>query len=247
MKILIAEDDLRTREGLAELLENEGYEVIAAADGGEALDLYRSQEPDLLLLDIMMPVKSGYELCREIRKTDDLTPLLFLSAKSEEIDKVLGLELGADDYVTKPFGAREITARIKTLLRRAARAAIQAGAESGNATDEKEHFSMGELELFPGQLRARRGNSWIDLTEREVKILALLAKNPGKVIDRNTLFDVAWGSSYIPESRTLDQTIAVLRKKIEREPARPDIIKTVHSAGYRWEGEEEIILRKRPQ
>jgi DNA-binding response OmpR family regulator len=226
VKLLIAEDDRDTREGLKEIFTSEGYEVFTAADGHEAVSLFLEHRPDLVCLDIMMPGKSGYDACRAIRKADSLVPLLFLSAKSEEIDKVLGLELGADDYVVKPFGVRELTARVKALLRRR---------EAPTEAIPEADFTIADLTVCPGELRAYRGESPIDLSEREVKILQTFAENPGKVISRDTLFDRAWGANYLPSSRTLDQSISQLRKKVETDPASPRIIRTVHSAGYRWD------------
>jgi DNA-binding response OmpR family regulator len=227
VKILIAEDDKDTREGLRELLAGEGFQVTAAADGRSAVRLFAEEGADLVCLDIMMPGLSGYEACREIRKSDTRVPILFLSARAEEIDKVLGLELGADDYVVKPFGVREILARVKALLRRNAPPA---------AEKRREPFAMGALTVLPAELRARRNGTTVDLTEREAVILETLYRNRGRVVSRQELFDTAWGTDYLPSSRTLDQTISQLRKKIGGGPAEPEIIETVHAAGYRWEG-----------
>ncbi len=191
---------------------------------------FRACRPDLICLDWMMPGKSGYDACRAIRKEDGEVPILFLSAKSEEIDKVLGLELGGDDYVVKPFGVREVAARVKALLRRA-------GEKEQPGDKPGVDFFIADLEVRAGELRAYRGELAVDLTEREVRILRTLAQQPGKVISRDTLFDRAWGESYLPGSRTLDQTISQLRKKVEIDPGNPRIIRTVHSAGYRWEPE----------
>ena len=226
MKVLIAEDDLYTRNGLVEVFEGEGHEVIAAGTGEEALDLYARHEFDFICLDIMMPGKNGYEVCREIRRRDRDVPVLFLSAKSEEIDKVVGLELGADDYIVKPFGVREVLARVGAIRRRYAR---RAGAESGE-------FVLGDLRVVPAELRAYRGETGIDLSTREVKLMSLFASNPGKVLTRDELFDTGWGVDYLPSSRSLDQYISQLRKKIEIDPGHPGIILTVHSAGYRYPG-----------
>lgn len=227
MKVLIAEDDTNIRNGLAEILQAEGYETLTARDGREALTLFRQQGPDFVCLDIMMPGVNGYDVCREIRKTDTAVPVVFISAKSEEVDKVLGLELGADDYIMKPFGVREVVARIRAVTRRcfAAPSAKTPGAP----------FTMGDLEVLPAQLRARRGDDLIDLSLRDVKILSLLHRNHGVVIDRDTLLNECWGVDYMPNSRTLDQHISQLRKRIERDPKDPRIILTVHGAGYRYD------------
>jgi DNA-binding response OmpR family regulator len=228
MRILIAEDDAHTRAALREILEAEGYDCIPAANGAEALERYRAERPDFVFLDIMMPDTDGYTVCREIRKEDADIPIVFLSAKSEEIDKVLGLELGADDYVVKPFGIKEIVARVRAITRR-----LNAR-RPGTPADES--FVIDDLEVFPAELRARRAGQVIDLSPRDVKILRLFYDNAGNVLDRNTIFNCVWGMDYFPNSRTLDQHIAQLRKRIEKDPHHPEIIRTVHGAGYRYEG-----------
>jgi len=226
MKILIAEDDRNIRNGLAEILEEEGYEILAACDGREALDLFKSQSPDFICLDIMMPGMNGYDVCREIRKRHSSIPIIFISAKSEEIDKVLGLELGADDFIVKPFGIREVVARIRAVTRRYF--------STGKKTDILGPFQMGDLEVFPAELQARRGNHTVDLSLRDINILITLYKNRGRPVDRYTLFREAWGVDHIPNSRTLDQHISQLRKRIEQDPKNPVIISTVHGVGYRF-------------
>lgn len=226
MKVLVAEDDAYIREGLVEILEEEGYETVQAADGDEALRLFFREEPDFVCLDIMMPGRSGYDVCREIRKHDEGLPLIFVSAKSEEIDKVLGLELGADDFVTKPFGVKEVVARIRAVSRRClARPSAKAD----------EDFTIGDLKVLPSQLRAVRGDGVIDLSLRDVKLLRTLADNPGVVLDRDTLFNHCWGVNYLPSSRSLDQHVSQLRKRIEVDPRHPRIIRTVHGVGYRYD------------
>ena len=229
MKVLIAEDDAHTRIGLAEILEAEGYRTVLAADGQEALDLFAREVPDFVCLDIMMPVVNGYDVCRRIRRDDPTVPVIFISAKSEEIDKVIGLELGADDFITKPFGVKEVVARIRAVTRRT----LATRAEE----PPPESFTMGDLEVFPAELRARRGETVIELSLREVKLLELFHANPGKVLDRNAIFNACWGIDYLPNSRTLDQHISQLRKRIEPDPANPTLIRTVHGVGYRYEGE----------
>jgi DNA-binding response OmpR family regulator len=228
MKVLIAEDDVNTRNGLGEILEAEGYETVAAENGREALRLFARESPDFVCLDIMMPGASGYDVCREIRRTDPGVPVIFISAKSEEIDKVVGLELGADDFIVKPFGVKEVVARIRAVTRRrfAARPAAARPAS----------FSLGDLEVFPAELRARRAGTAIELSLREVKILELLCRNRGSVVTRDVFFRECWGLSHLPNSRTLDQHIAQLRKRIEVDPRTPAIILTVHGAGYRHDG-----------
>jgi DNA-binding response OmpR family regulator len=227
MKILIAEDDVNTREGLVEILQAEGYDTVAAPDGKQALALFAEEKPDMVCLDVMMPELSGYDVCREIRRSDATVPVLFLTAKAEEIDAVLGLELGADDYIAKPFGVKELVARIRALARRSA-----ARRNSGSV---EESFSMGDLTVLPSELRAQRDGKAVDLGPRDIKILAFLHANRGKVLSRDAIFNECWGIDYMPNSRSLDQHISQLRKKVEVDPRKPVIIETVHNAGYRYE------------
>ena len=229
MKILIAEDDPLTREGLRDILLAEGYQVETAPDGQTALDSYRTEKPHMLCLDIMMPHLSGYDVCREIRKNDSQTPIIFISAKSEEIDKVLGLEIGADDFIEKPFGVKEVVARIRAVTRRA----IAKKTEPERPPNYR--FSMGDLIVIPDELRAYRDEQVIDLSLRDTSILELLHNNRCRVVDRDEFFDECWGNDYYPASRTLDQHISQLRKRIELDPANPCIIRTVHGAGYRYD------------
>lgn len=228
MKLLIAEDDQYIRQGLRDLLENEGYEVVEAEDGDKALQQYEAQNPDFVLLDIMMPKRDGYEVCREIRRLSADVPVIFISAKSEEIDRVLGLELGADDYIMKPFGTREVIARIRAVTRRCLKTTT-------TQSNGQKTFSMDELTVFPAELRAQRGEEHIDLSLRDVKILTLLHRQQGKVVDRDSLFNHCWGRDYFPNSRTLDQHISKLRKLIEIDAKNPHIIRTVHGVGYRFD------------
>ncbi len=228
MTVLIAEDDDNIRKGLAEILADEGYRPIEAADGPSALALFRSTAPDFVCLDIMMPGKSGYDVCREIRASGSDVPIVFISAKSEEIDKVVGLELGADDFIVKPFGVREVVARVRAVTRRCIVAR--------RPKELPAAFSIGDLVVSPDELRARRGDRAIELSLREVRILELFATRRGAVLERDAIFDACWGESYFPLSRTVDQHIAQLRKKIERDPKSPAIILTVHGAGYRYDG-----------
>ncbi len=227
MRVLLAEDDTFIRDGLAEILLGEGYQVVSAIDGESALQLFESETPDFVCLDIMMPKLSGYDVCKKIRAARPSVPIIFISAKSEEIDKVLGLELGADDFIVKPFGVKEVVARIRAVTRR-----CRAAADSTPPAS----FQMGDLTVFPHELRARRGETTIDLSLRDVKILELFHQHRGQVLDRNTIFNHCWGEDYLPNSRTLDQQISQLRKRIELSPKQPTIIRTVHGAGYRFEG-----------
>ena len=224
MKILVAEDDPVTREAITACLDAEGFHVIEAGNGREAIESWRRDRPDLICLDIMMPGLDGYEVCRRVREKDPRVPVLFVSAKSEEIDVVVGLRLGADDFVRKPFGKHELIARIHSALRRVSTAKSPASC-----------FELGELRVFADELRAQReGGDSVDLTPREVSILKLLHDRAGQALSRDVFLDVCWGLDYMPESRTLDQHIAKLRKKIERDPE--EIIETIRGVGYRWRG-----------
>lgn len=228
MKILIAEDDAHTREALREVLDREGFKVVDAANGKEALALFQTERPDFICLDVMMPGLDGYEVCRRIRQVDEKVPVLFLTAKAEEIEKVLGLELGADDYMTKPFGVKEVLARIRAILRRSGLLR-----SPGNADDS---FWMGDLRVVPAELRAMRGMQEIQITLRDITVLRLLHQMKGRVVDRDQIANVVWGAAFFPESRALDQHISQLRKKIEVDPSSPRIIRTVHGLGYRYDG-----------
>lgn len=224
MTILLADDDPVTLESLAACLQPEGFRTLLARDGAEALELWRKHRPDLLCLDIMMPGIDGYEVCRRVRAENASVPVLFISAKSEEIDVVVGLRLGADDFVRKPFGKHELIARIGAALRR-----------TRSAKSSPTGFQLGPLRVLPEELRAQRDENSVDLTPREVSILKLLHERAGQVLSRDVLLDVCWGLEYMPESRTLDQHIAKLRKKIERESE--EITETVRGVGYRWRGQ----------
>jgi two-component system alkaline phosphatase synthesis response regulator PhoP len=226
MRVLIAEDDLAMRNGLLEILEAEGYDVVAAGDGAAAVERYAEAHPDFVLLDIMMPKLSGYDVCREIRKRDRDVPIVFLSAKNDEIDKVLGLELGADDFIMKPFGMRELVARVRAISRRCYQRSAPPTAG----------FSIGGIAVVPAELRAILSDGTIvELSLREVTLLSTFADHPSVVLDRDMLFRTCWGGGKYPNSRTLDQHIAKLRKKIERDPKAPAIIRTVRGVGYRYE------------
>jgi two-component system, OmpR family, alkaline phosphatase synthesis response regulator PhoP len=227
MKVLLAEDDRHIREGLRDILIAEGYQAITARDGREALQLFIAEAPHFVLLDIMMPGANGYDVCREIRARNAEIPIIFISAKSEEIDRVVGLELGGDDFIVKPFGVKEVVARIRAVTRRCLRAP---------SPGQTAPFTMRDLQVFPAELRARRGPETIELSLREVGILRLLHEQVGRVVDRDTFFNRLWGLDHAPNSRTLDQQISKLRRKVETNLADPHIIRTVHGLGYRYDG-----------
>jgi len=227
-RILIVEDDPAILLGLEDMLAGEGYRVDSARDGRRALELYRSRRPDLVLLDIMIPEFSGYEVCRQIRKKDVHTPILMLTAKGQEPDKVAGLELGADDYVVKPFGVSELLARVRALLRRRS-------AGSGGKPTQSEPLRFGDVEIDPQRLEGKKGGKSFPLSARQFELLSLFFERPGKVLSRAEILDEIWGICYEGTTRTLDQHVANLRKKIEDDPARPKYIVTVHRVGYRFD------------
>ncbi len=228
-RILVAEDEPHIREGLIDLLEGEGYAVMAAADGNAALQLSETHIFDQALLDIMMPGRNGYDVCRELRRSQPQLAIIMLTAKGEEIDKVLGLELGADDYITKPFGVHELRARIAAVLRRSQRKA--------SSTDRElpDTLRMGPATIKRKTYRGHLDKRTFSLTAREMKLLETFWGHPDEALQRDTLLNLAWGINYQGTTRTLDQHIAQLRKKIEPDPTTPQIITTVHGVGYRYE------------
>lgn len=260
MKLLIAEDDVLIREGLRDILEGEGYTCVLADNGQVALEQYHKHRPALMLLDIMMPEKDGYAVCKAVRQTDEQTAIIFISAKSEEIDRVLGLELGADDYIMKPFGKHEVVARIRAVTRRylasggivhnenrKSPTGVNSTGVNSSDVDSSDvdsvdagdtasaPFSMGDLLVNPKELRASRGDERIELSLRDCAMLSLLYRHANQVVTRDQLFNACWGRDYLPSSRTLDQHVSKLRKAIERDPSSPQIIKTVHGVGYRYQ------------
>lgn len=224
LNILIVEDDINIASGLVQLMQLEGYMANAVYDGKQGLEAYKQGTFDLIIIDIMMPVMDGYELCKSIRKKDNDTPIIFLSAKNDEIDKVVGLELGADDFISKPFGAREVVARIHAIMRR------KLPTEKNDC-----EFDLVDLKINTNANRAFRGDKIIELSSRDIKILQLFFNNKGAVITRDMISDYAWGHDYLFNSRAIDQHIFQLRKRIEVNPQEPQIIKTVHGEGFRYE------------
>lgn len=225
VKILVVEDDRPILTGLVDLLRGEGYEVAAAEDGKEALRAYAQARPNLILLDIMIPEKSGYDVCREIRAQDSLTPILMLTAKGQEADKVAGLELGADDYVVKPFGVSELLARVRALLRRN---------RKEKPAKDMSPIAFGRVRIDPRTYEGRRGKKAFTVTGRELQLLRLFLDRDGEVVERFALLEAVWGIKYEGTTRTLDQHIAKLRQKVEDDPADPRHILTVHGVGYRF-------------
>ena len=225
MKILIAEDDPHIRLGVVDALTGEGYAVTECSDGAQALPLIRQTAPDLVILDVMLPRKSGFDICRELRAAKNNVPVLMLTAKSQEVDKVIGLELGADDYVTKPFGLRELLARVQALLRRAG--------GRDDAPSMPENIAFGAVRIRTGSLRGTNGRQEFELTPREMAVLALLHRHAGDAVSRDRILNEVWGIDYLGTTRTLDQVIVKLRQKIERDSGAPRHLLTVHGLGYR--------------
>ena len=221
--VLVVDDEPTLVAALKYNLEREGYRVLTAADGGAALDVARSRRPDLLVLDLMLPVMDGLEVCRALRREMSV-PILMLTAKGEEIDKVVGLEIGADDYVTKPFGMRELLARVRALLRRA------------EPTAETEVLATGDLEIDLKRREARRDGRPLELKPKELELLLYFVRNRGRAFTREQLLRDVWGYDFLGDSRTVDVHIRWLRQKIEAAPAKPVRLITVRGVGYRFEG-----------
>jgi DNA-binding response OmpR family regulator len=224
-KILIVEDDPHILLGLEEVLKSDGFEVAVCNRGDQAVDAVAKHRPSLLVLDVMLPGKSGYDICKELRAKKVATLILMLTAKGQEIDKVVGLDLGADDYVTKPFGVRELLARIHALLRRTSRTPAQ--------TESAEVFQIGHAAIDPKTFQLRRGKSVEELTAKELKLLQLFHAHPGEVLSRDRLLNEVWGYSYYGTTRTLDQVIVQLRKKLGDNGDNPKHLLTVHGVGYK--------------
>lgn len=223
-RILIVEDDLAILRGLKDNLEYESYEVLTAPDGEQGYSLMREKKPDLVILDLMLPRMSGYELCRKVRKEGNTTPILMLTARGEEVDRVLGLDLGADDYVTKPFSVPELLARIRAIMRR-----VQQD-KTGNLPDDL-HF--GEISVDFKCFEARKGGKILNMSRKEFGVLRVLAARVGEVVTRDELLDAVWGYDQYPTTRTVDNHIALLRTKLEDDPSNPRHLITVHGVGYK--------------
>ena len=224
LKVLVVDDEKPIADILKFNLEKEGYEVIVAYDGDDAIELAEKEDPDLILLDIMLPGKDGNEVCREVRKTKTM-PIIMLTAKDDEIDKVLGLELGADDYVTKPFSNRELIARVKANLRRQQ----HVGEEP---EDEKKDIQISNITIHPDAYSVSRDGEHIDLTHREFELFYYLARHLGQVRTREDLLETVWGYDYFGDVRTIDVTVRRLREKIEADPSAPQFIVTRRGVGY---------------
>ncbi len=221
-KILIIEDDRSIHKALTRLFESEGYAVDVATDGRAGLAAFQAQSPTLVILDLKLPLIPGHEVCREIKKEVPSVPIIVLSAASEEVDKVLLLEIGADDYVTKPFSPRELLARVRAVMRRAQRAPFG------------ERYSFNDVSVDFSKMELRRAGIAIPLTPQEFKFLKYFVKNPERVLTREELLNRVWGFNCYPSTRTVDNHILKLRQKLEKDPAHPVHFLTVHGAGYKF-------------
>ena len=225
-RILIVEDEQTILMSLRDDLELEGYVVKTASDGESALGLAGKEEFDLIILDIMLPGMDGFEVCRRVRQGDLRTPILILTARGQEVDRVVGLELGADDYVTKPFGRRELMARVKALLRRAEVSTVEGEGPT--------RYRIGNVEIDFQRYEARRGDESVDLTPKEFRLLRYLIQRKDQVVRRLDLLDAVWGEGVFVTPRTVDTHIANLRKKIEDDPSRPRYLVSVRRVGYKF-------------
>ncbi|MER2063996.1 MAG: response regulator YycF [Alkalibacterium sp.] len=225
-KILVVDDEKPISDIVKFNLEKEGFEVVTAFDGEEALQKVEEESPDLIVLDLMLPKMDGLEVCREVRKTRD-TPIIMVTAKDQEIDKVLGLELGADDYVTKPFSNRELVARVKANVRR--QATLQ---NTEAAKEESNDIEVGDLTVHPDAYIVSKRGETIELTHREFELLHYLARHIGQVMTREHLLETVWGYDYFGDVRTVDVTVRRLREKIEDNPSHPTFLVTRRGVGY---------------
>ncbi|TCL70097.1 two-component system OmpR family response regulator [Hydrogenispora ethanolica] len=224
-RILIIDDEPLIVESVSYSLKQEGYEVIAAADGASGLQLAETEELDLILLDLMLPEMNGLEVCRTIRRSSDI-PIIMLTAKEGEIDRVLGLELGADDYVTKPFSMRELIARIKSVLKRTAPAGAAAEGPKVLLSNDLQIDLLGHEVTVKGAV--------VNLSSKEYELLRILASHPGQVLTREQLLNLVWGNDFYGDDRTVDVHIRWLREKIEEDPGNPQYILTVRGVGYKF-------------
>ncbi len=224
-KILIVEDEPNMVAGLRDNFEFEGYSVITAPDGIAGLERALSESPDLVILDVMMPRMSGLDVCKQLKSKRPSTPIIMLTARGQEVDKVVGLELGADDYVTKPFSIRELLARVKAVLRR-----------SGNAPKQGEKFAFGEVEVNLRSCQVSRKGKALDFSSKEFELLKYFLVHPGETLSRDRLLEEVWGYDHFPTTRTVDAHIVRLRQKVEPRPEEPRFILTVHGTGYKFVG-----------
>jgi two-component system alkaline phosphatase synthesis response regulator PhoP len=224
-RILIVEDEPAMVSGLRDNFEFEGYEVITAGDGVEGLGRALKDSPDLVVLDVMMPRMSGLDVCKQLKAKKPALPIIMLTARGQEVDKVVGLELGADDYVTKPFSIRELLARVKAVLRRAQ-----------GAPKNQEQYSFGDIEVNVRTCRVARAGKALEFSAKEFELLKYFLAHPGETISRDRLLEDVWGYERYPTTRTVDAHIVRLRQKLEPKPEEPRFILTVHGIGYKFVG-----------
>ncbi|HZG79382.1 MAG TPA: response regulator transcription factor [Brevibacillus sp.] len=229
-KILVVDDEVSIVKLLQFNLEKSGYEVVTAFDGMQALDMVKSEQPDFIILDLMLPKMDGMDVCKTLRQEKILTPILMLTAKDDELDKIIGLELGADDYLTKPFSPREVIARVKAILRR-----IQVTPEVA-ASPEHLVIAMGEIRIYPEKYEVYRQDTKVELTPKEFELLLYLANHQGRVLTRDQLLNAVWNYDFIGDSRIVDVHVSHLREKLEDDTKNPRYIKTVRGLGYKLEG-----------
>lgn len=235
-RILIIEDDSNIANLVTIHLRDLGFTMEHAVDGQEGLERALTSAYDLIILDLMLPKLDGFEVCKRIRSENTYTPILMLTAKSEELDKVLGLELGADDYITKPFSIRELIARVKAIFRR-----LEADAQKLEARDEPIQMTFGPLVIDPKKRKVLLGGRSIDLTAKEYDLLVLFASNPGRTYSRQELLEIVWSYQFDGYEHTVNSHINRLRNKIEPNPSEPQFIKTVWGVGYRFTEREELV------
>jgi DNA-binding response OmpR family regulator len=224
-RILIVEDEPNMVAGLRDNFEFEGYDVITAPDGVAGLERALNEAPDLVILDVMMPRMSGLDVCQQLKSKRPSLPIIMLTARGQEVDKIVGLELGADDYVTKPFSIRELLARVKAVLRR-----------SKVVPKEKESYSFGEVEVNLKSCQVSRGGEALDFSAKEFDLLKYFLCHPGEALSRDRLLEDVWGYDRFPTTRTVDAHIVRLRQKVEPKPEEPRFILTVHGTGYKFVG-----------
>ncbi|USK59056.1 response regulator transcription factor [Peribacillus asahii] len=232
-RILVVDDEKSIVTLLKYNLEQAGFSVITAFDGEEGLQTVVEQKPDLVVLDLMLPKLDGIEVCKQLRQLKVNVPILMLTAKDDEFDKVLGLELGADDYLTKPFSPREVVARIKAILRRAQQQAPIA--EQGTQEDQQPALIIGELKVYPDRYEASFNDELLELTPKEFELLVYLSRNKGRVLTRDQLLSAVWNYDFVGDSRIVDVHISHLREKIEKDTRKPLYIKTIRGHGYKLE------------
>lgn len=224
MKVLVVDDEMPIVETVAYNLRKEGYQTLTAGNAEQCIEIARSEKPDLIILDVMLPSASGFDVCRMLRKQSSV-PIVMLTARVEETDRVVGLELGADDYITKPFSMRELMARVKTILRRSA---------SNEPAASRDPVEVGDLRIDPSRYEVTVGGKRVDLSPREFELLRFLASNVDRVFTRQTLLDQVWGADAYVEDRTVDVHIRWLREKVEDNPSHPQKLLTVRGVGYKF-------------